>query len=345
MFRFEYIYVLYAVILLILPAIAVWLIYRYRKKALYKTIGDNEPVSVLMPMVSRGKETWKFLLFFIAFLLIGVGIAGPQLGSKLVTVKQKGIELVIGLDVSNSMLAQDIKPNRLTFAKQAIEQLINRLQNDRIGLVIFAGEAYTQLPITSDYVSAKMFLQTISTGSVPVQGTNLSRALEHIHHSFTEDNDVAKAVILITDGETHETEALNVAKELAQDGIHIYTIGIGSPKGVPIPVYRNGRKDFKHDANGNIILSKLNESILMEIAAIGNGTYVRATQANMGLGMIYDKLNALQKKEFKSQVYADYDNYFRPFVIAGLILLLLELLLSAQKSKWAHWFQLKKMKL
>jgi Ca-activated chloride channel family protein len=345
MFKFEYIYILYVAIALIVPGFIVWIIYRRRKIHLLEKMGDIDIVNRLSPHISKSREVWKFILFFLAFLFIAVGIAGPKLGSKLVTVKRKGIELVIALDVSNSMLAEDIKPNRLTFAKRAIEQLVDRLQNDKLGLIVFAGDAYTQLPITTDYVSAKMFLQTISPKSVPVQGTNLTKALEHAMNSFTPDNDISKAIILITDGETHEEQALETAKAIAQKGIRIYTIGIGSPQGVPIPIYHGKRRDFRHDQNGNIILSKLNESILMQIAAASNGTYVRATQSNMGLRMIYEKLNSLQKKELKSHIYADYENYFQPFVAIGLFLLLIELLLSYRKSKWSDVFQLKKMKL
>jgi Ca-activated chloride channel family protein len=319
---------------------------RNRHKKLLYAFGEEKLVKKLMPGFSLSKIRWKFWLTFFALLFLTIGLAGPQLGSKLVTVKRKGIEIIIALDVSNSMLAEDIKPNRLTAAKRAIEKLVDKLDNDRIGLVIFAGKAYVQLPVTSDYVSAKMFLNTISTKSIPVQGTNLSEALTMAAQSFTSDDDISKAIILITDGENHDDQAIETAKQIAAKGIKIYTIGIGSPQGVPIPFYdKFGRKVFKTDKDGNVVVTKLNEKILQELAAIGNGTYVQASNSGLGLDIIFDELNKLNKKEIESKIYSEYENYYQPFIAIAIILLMIEVLISLKKSKLSEKYNLFKIKI
>lgn len=346
MFKFAYSYILYGLAIVVPLAIIIFWSYKKYKNRTKKLFGTPEMVEKLMPNESKSRENWKFYLFFIAVLFIIIGIAGPQIGSKLVTIKRKGIEIVLALDVSNSMLAEDLKPNRLENAKRAIEKLVDRLQNDKIGLVIFAGDAYTQLPITTDYVSAKMFLNTITPNSVPVQGTNLTKALEHAANSFTPDSTANKAIVLITDGENHEESAKDAATEIANKGIKIYTIGMGSPEGVPIPIRdRFGRQDFKTDKDGNIVVSKLNEKLLQEIAAIGKGSYFRANNATTGLNNIFDQLDKLDKKELESQIYSDYENHFQVFVILGVLLLLIEFFIPNRKSKIANKIQLFKLKI
>ncbi len=346
MFKFAYSYILYGLAIVIPLAIILFWSFKSYKRKTKQQFGTPAMIGKLIPNESKSRENWKFYLFLIAILLIIVGIAGPQIGSKLVTIKRKGIEIIIALDVSNSMLAEDLKPNRLENAKRAIEKLVDRLQNDKIGLVIFAGDAYTQLPITTDYVSAKMFLNTITPNSVPVQGTNLTKALEHAANSFTPDSSVTKAIILITDGEDHEESALDAATEIANKGIKIYTIGMGSPEGVPIPMHdKFGRQNFKTDKNGNIVVSKLNEKLLQQIAAIGKGSYFRANNATTGLNNIFSQLDKLDKKELESQIYADYENQFQIFVILGLFLLLIEFLIPNRKSKLADKIQIFKLKI
>jgi Ca-activated chloride channel family protein len=346
MFRFAYPYILYSLPVILIVIGIIYIIYRNRHKKILEEFGDNELVKKLTPSYSISKIRWKFWLLFFAIFFLGIGLGGPQLGSKLVTVKRKGIEIVIALDVSNSMLAEDIKPNRLTAAKRAIEKLIDKLDNDRIGLVIFAGKAYVQVPVTADYVSAKMFLNTISTKSVPIQGTNLSEALQMAARSFTSDKDISKAIILITDGENHDDAAVETAKEIAAQGIRIYTVGIGSPQGVPIPMIdKFGRKVFKTDKDGNVVVTKLNEKTLQEIAMIGNGTYVRATNSGIGLNLIYDELNKLDKKEIESKIYAEYENYFQPFIAIGILLLFIEVLIPLRKSKFSEKYNLFKIKI
>lgn len=346
MFKFAYSYILFGLAFIIPLAIIVfWMFKRYKRKT-KQQFGNQIMVNKLIPDTSKLRENWKFYLFFIAVILIIIGIAGPQIGSKLITIKRKGIEIVLALDVSNSMLAEDLKPNRLANAKRAIEKLVDKLQNDKLGLVIFAGEAYTQLPITTDYVSAKMFLNTITPNSVPTQGTDLTKALEHAANSFTPDSSVTKAIILITDGENHEETAKDAATEIANKGIKIYTIGMGSPQGVPIPIRdKFGRQDFKTDKSGNIVISKLNEKLLQEISAIGKGSYFRANNATTGLNNIFDQLDKLDKKELESQAYSDYENHFQIFVIIGLFLLLIEFIIPNRKSKIANKIHLFKLKI
>jgi len=346
MFRFAYTYFIYVLPVILLLLGAIYIAYQRNRKRNLERFGDYNLVGKLMPHFSLSKVRWKFWLLFFAVFFMMVGFAGPQLGSKLVTVKRKGIELIIALDVSNSMLAEDIKPNRLAAAKMAIEKLVDKLDEDRIGLIVFAGKAYVQVPVTSDYVSAKMFLNTISNKTVPIQGTNITEALDLAERSFTSDQDISKAVILITDGENHDQNAVEKAKELAQKGIRIYTVGIGSPQGVPIPITTsNGRKVYKRDKDGNIVVTKLNEKVLQEIAMVGNGTYVRATNSGIGLDIIFDELSKLNKKEIESKIYAEYENYFQPFIAIALLLLLIEVLLPFRKSKLSQKYDLFKIKI
>ena len=346
MFKFAYQYVLYGLAVVIPLAIIIFLSFKRYKHRTKQKWGESKLIKKLIPNESPYRENWKFYLFFIAVLLIIIGIAGPQIGSKLITIKRKGIELIIALDVSRSMLAEDLKPNRLENSKRAIEKLVDKLQNDKIGLVIFAGDAYTQLPITTDYVSAKMFLNTITPNSVPVQGTNLSKALKHSENSFTPDSSVTKAIILITDGENHEDEVINIASDIAQKDIKIYTIGIGTPEGVPIPIRdKFGRQSFKTDKDGNIIVSKLNEQLLQKIAAIGKGSYYRANTATIGLNNIFDQLDKLDKKELESQIYSDYENHFQILIFLGILLLLIEILIPNRKSKLTDKIQIFKLKI
>ncbi len=346
MFKFAYIYLIYALPVILILAGAVYAYARKKHNRALAEFGETSLVKQLMPGFSLSKIRWKFWLTFFALFFLTIGLAGPQLGSKLVTVKRKGIEVIIALDVSNSMLAEDIKPNRLTAAKRAIEKLVDKLDNDRIGLIVFAGKAYVQVPVTSDYVSAKMFLNTINTHSIPVQGTNLSEALSLAAQSFTSDEDVSKAIILITDGENHDEQAIETAKEIAAKGIRIYTIGIGSPQGVPIPMYdRFGRKVFKTDKEGNVVVTKLNEKTLQEIALIGKGTYVRATNSGLGLDIVFDNLNKLNKKEMESKIYSEYENYYQPFIALAILLLMIEVFIPLKKSKWADKYNLFKIKI
>lgn len=321
--------------LLIIPVIIILFIINLRlKKKNLKSFGDLNIIGVLMPDLSKARPILKFIFISIAFFFLVIGIADPQIGSKLEEVKREGVELVIALDVSNSMMAEDIKPNRLAKAKMAVSKLVDRLHNDKIGLIVFAGDAYTQLPITTDYASAKMFLSTINTNIVPVQGTAIGKAIELGMKSFTPEAEKNKAMVIITDGENHEDNAAEMAQKASEQGIIIHTIGMGLPKGAPIPKKgSNGLQDYRTDREGNIVVSKLDETMLQQIAAAGEGRYIRANNTKTGLNLLFDEINKMEKVEFESQAFSDYEDRFQYFIGLALFFLLLEFVLLERKSK------------
>jgi Ca-activated chloride channel family protein len=297
--------------------------------------GDTALLNRLMPDFSAARSFVKFSFWMLALGIIVLALARPQFGTKLSDVKRKGIEMIIALDVSNSMMAEDIKPNRLENAKMAISRLVDRLENDQIGLIVFAGDAYIQMPVTSDYSAAKLFLNSINTQIVPKQGTAIASAIRLAMKSFTPNSDESRALVIITDGEDHEEDAVKAAKEAADAGIMISTIGIGSPEGVPIPVVNeNGQKDYRTDYEGKVVISKLNEELLKQIAATGNGIYVRATAARTGLNTILDEINKIQKKDIQMKVYAEYDEQFVYYAGFALFLLLLDFVFNNRRNKW-----------
>lgn len=333
MFRFENILFLYILAGLVpLLLVAFWLFRKWRKNALQK-LASNHLTKRLIPEVSNSQPVIKFIFYALAMICLFIGLANLQYGTKLEEVKREGVDLMIALDVSNSMLAEDLSPNRLERAKRAIYQLLEKLQNDRLGIIIFAGEAYVQLPITTDYSSAKLFLESIGTDIVPVQGTAIGKAIDLALRSFDFENGTSKAIIVITDGENHEDDALGAAANALENGVNVHTIGMGSENGAPLPVYQNGRQvGFRKDNNNNTIVSKLNEKMLQEIAAEGDGTYVRATNANAGLSIIMEEINKMEKKEFGSKVYKNYDDRFQLFLLAALILIIIEFIISKRRS-------------
>lgn len=333
MFRFanpEYLYAL-----LLIPALMIfyWYSRRQRRRSLAK-FGQKEILSVLMPNASNARPAVKFVVLLFALTSILLGIARPQFGSQLKTVKREGIELIIALDVSNSMLAEDIKPNRLERAKRAIAQMVDKLSDDKIGLIVFAGDAYTQLPITSDYVSAKLFLNSISPQIVPTQGTAIGAAIDLAVKSFTPQFVGNKVVIVITDGENHEDDAKGAAANAAEQGIVIHTIGMGLPQGALIPDLSNGQRGYKKDNRGNTIVTKLNEPMLQQIAQAGQGTYIRANNSQVGLNTLFNEIDSMEKTEMESQIYADYDEKFQYFIGLGLILLVLDFVILERKNKY-----------
>ncbi len=333
MFQLENKYFLFALGLIPVFMVIYWLLNRWRKKSL-AAYGSMAIIQQLFPDVSTSKRTWKFILFILAFILVIIGIVNPQVGTKLEEVKRKGADLMICLDVSNSMNAEDLQPNRLEKAKQAISKLINKLEGDRLGIIVFGGEAYVQLPITTDYSAAKLFLESINTGMIPTQGTAIGNAINLAVESFGKDEGKNKAIVVITDGENHEDDAIKAAEAAAEKGITIHTIGMGSADGAPIPVYRNGiREGYRKDNGGNTVVTKLNEQILQEIAATGSGIYVRASNADAGLNNVLSAIDKLEKKQFDSKIYSDYEDRFQWFIAAALVLLLIELSLSERKSK------------
>jgi Ca-activated chloride channel family protein len=290
-----------------------------------------------MPMASDFKLKTKFILFSIALTALIIGIANPQIGSKMEEVKREGVDLMIAIDLSNSMLAEDLQPNRLMRAKQSISKLIDRLQGDRIGLIVFAGEAYVQLPITTDYSAAKLFLSTINTSIVPTQGTAIGKAIELSIKSFDLENDQNKAIIVITDGENHEDDAIEKAKEAEDLGIFVHAIGMGSEDGGPIPIKsRNGRiTGYQKDKEGNTVITTLNEDMLKQIAQAGGGSYIRANSTQSGLNALFKEINKMEKKEIGSKVFTDYKDRFQWFIGLAIILLLIETLIKGRKNKWS----------
>lgn len=333
MFRFENSEYLWG--LLIIPLLTFFFVWSRiaRKKAL-RRFGNEEIMNFLMPFASKNRPVFKFLILMLALAFIITGIARPQYGSKLKKIKREGIELVIALDVSNSMLAEDIQPNRLDRSKLAISRLVDKLKDDKIGLIVFAGDAYTQLPITADYNSAKLFLNSVNTQIVPKQGTAIGASINLATRSFTPNSKANKAIIVITDGENHEDDAVSAAKSAVENGIVVHTIGMGLPQGSPIPVLRNGQKEYLKDNQGNVVVTKLNETMLEQIATAGNGVYVRANNAQVGLNTLFDEINKLEKTEMESLVYSDYEDQFQYFFAIGLILILLEFVILERKNKF-----------
>lgn len=333
MFRFENIEFIY--LLVLIPVLlVVFIIGRKIRKRSLKRFGDPDILNQLMPFLSVNRPVVKFLFILFALVFIIFGMARPQFGSKLEEIKRKGIEIVIALDVSNSMLAEDIQPNRLEKAKQAIERLVEKLADDKIGLIVFAGDAYVQIPITSDYTSAKMFLSSINTQIVPKQGTAIGSAIELGINSFSPDNEVSKALIIITDGEDHDDNAVFLAGKAAEKGIIIHTIGVGTPNGTPIPVYSGNQRSFRKDRQGNVVITKLNEKILREISNAGNGSYIRATNNRLGLNMLFDQISDIEKKELETRIYSEYDEKFQYMIGLALILILFDFIILERKNKY-----------
>ena len=312
----------YLYLLLLLPVvILLYFINEFRKKRALKRLGDRKLILKLLPELSETRPVVKFILQLLAFSAGIIMLARPQFGSKIEDVKKQGVEVIIALDVSNSMLAEDIQPDRLTRAKQAISRLVDNLENDKIGLIVFAGDAYTQIPVTTDYVSAKMFLSTINPNMVPKQGTAIGAAINLGIRSFSQGEGKSKAMIIITDGENHEDDPVTSAEEATKAGIVIHTIGIGSTEGVPVPVIINGKKDYLRDADGNTVISKLDEDILKKIALSTNGNYVRASNSNIGLDQIFRDIKKMKTDELESTMYTEYNDQFQIFAAITLFLL------------------------
>jgi Ca-activated chloride channel family protein len=321
-------------LLLLLPVmILLYIVNDIRKNRALKRLGDVRLVGSLVPELSKIRPVVKFILQIAAFTSGIIMLARPQFGSKIEDVKKQGVEVIIALDVSNSMLAEDIQPDRLTRAKQAISRLVDNLDNDKIGLIVFAGDAYTQIPVTTDYVSAKMFLSTINPDMVPKQGTAIGAAISLGIKSFTPGEGSSKAMIIITDGENHEDDPVKSAEEASKAGIIIHTIGIGSTEGVPVPLNTNGKKDYLKDADGKTVITKLDEDILKKIAVTTNGSYVRASNSNIGLDEIFNQIRKMKKQELESTIYTEYNDQFQFFAAIMLILLLVDFIVMERKNR------------
>lgn len=325
----------FLLLLLLIPfffiGLAVWMGARRRR---LRKLGDEDLVNELMPSWSRSKRWVRAVIYSLAFLFFVIGLSRPQIGAKLKEYKARGAEIMIALDVSNSMLAQDYSPNRLERAKLAISRITDKLQDDRIGLIIFAGSSFVQLPITSDYVSAKMFLSNISTQSVPIQGTAIGDAINTAVRSFSYQSEQSRAIIVITDGENHEDDAVAAAMQAAEVGVKVYTIGVGSQEGQPIPMDGGLLKDKE----GNIVVTRLDEETLKEIASAGGGAYVHAGNDEFGLTPIIADIQKMQQEEFNSVMFEEYDEQFMYFLGVALALLVLEMLIGERRSR-RHLFE------
>jgi Ca-activated chloride channel family protein len=284
----------------------------------------------LMPDVSKHRPDVKFGLMMLAVALFAVLLARPQFGSKLETVKRQGVEVIIALDISNSMLAQDVQPSRLEKAKRIVSKLVDDMENDKVGMIVFAGDAYTQLPITSDYISAKMFLETINPSLISKQGTAIGAAINLAARSFTPQEGVGKAIIVITDGENHEGGAEEAAKEAAAKGIQVNVLGVGLPDGAPIPM--EGSNDYRRDREGNVVVTKLNEAMCQEIAKDGKGLYVRVDNSNSAQRAIEKEIGKLAKADVESKVYTEFNEQFQAVAWIIFILLVAELLVLERKN-------------
>ncbi len=327
MFRFANIEFLY--LLLLVPLlVAVYGLASRRRHKLVERFGNYEILRELMPDFSQGRLRLKAGLYILAYILLVVAAARPQLGSKLREVKARGVEMMLVVDVSNSMLAEDFEPNRLERTKYAISKLFEGLQQERVGVVVFAGEPKVQLPITSDYRMAQAFAKRISTSLVGEQGTAVGKALELASLSFSSQSEQSRVMVLITDGENHEDDAVEVARRAAAQGIRIYTIGIGTPEGAPIKI----GGDYVKDEDGEMVVTKLGEQMLEEIAAVSEGAYVRATKQSIGLDEIVKSINQMEKSELSTMRYEEYNEQYQYFLAVALALLLLDVFVMSRRN-------------
>lgn len=329
MFRFEnptYLYLLVLVPLLL----AFYLYSNYRRRKALRKFGDPELMASLMPDVSKYRPDVKFGLVLAAIALFSVLLARPQFGAKAETVKRSGVEIIIALDISNSMLAQDVQPSRLDRAKRLISRLVDQLENDKIGLIVFAGDAFTQLPITSDYISAKMFLESINPSLISKQGTAIGAAISLATRSFTPQEGVGRSVIVITDGENHEGGTIEATKAAREKGIQVNVIGVGSPEGAPIPV--PGTRDFQRDRDGNVVVTRMNEAMCQEIAREGRGIYTPLDNSNNAQRAVKAELDKLSKSDIETTVYTEFNEQFQAVTWLILLLLLAELMILECKN-------------
>lgn len=333
MFRFDDIIFLW-LFLLIPFLVLIRLIYWHKQKKRLQRLGDVSLLKMLMPDMSRFRPTIKFILLIFALGILVLMLARPQMGTKISQEKKVGIETIICMDISNSMKAEDVVPNRLEKSKLLVENLVDHFTNDKVGLVVFAGDAFVQLPITSDYVSAKMFLQDINPSLIATQGTDIAGAINLASHSFSQQQGVGRAIIVITDGEDHEGGALEAAKVASKNNINVFILGIGSTKGASIPI---GNGEYMKDATGHTVQSSLNESMCKEIAKAGNGTYIHVDNTSDAQRDLNDGLLRLQRGVTSSVVYSDYNEQFQSFGIIVIILLFIEIcILEIRNPHFRH---------
>lgn len=328
MFRFEsaeYLWIMGIIPLLVL----VWWWNHNAQEKRMKLLGDLDLVKLLSPEVSTIRRKWKFILRLGAIAMLVFMLARPQMGMKTGKEKRSGIECVVALDVSNSMMAQDVSPNRLERSKMLVENILDRFSDDRIGLVVFAGDAFVQLPITNDYVSAKMFLKDIDPSMIQTQGTDLAQAVRLSLKSFSKQSGVGRAIILITDGEDHEGGAEEAAEEAKKAGVNLYVLGVGSTAGSPIPMENGG---YMQDGSGETVVSALNEEMCKKMARAGNGIYLHVDNASAAQERLNAELEKLQKGDAVNVIYSEYDEQFQAFGLLAIFLLLLDVLVRENRN-------------
>lgn len=340
MIRFANIEFLYALLFIPLLIILYWYLQKNYDKLLQK-YAHTKLHDILFPLRSKAKYHLKFGIYTFSLMLILIALANPQIGTKIEEVKQIGIDVYILLDVSKSMLAEDIKPSRLEKAKYEISKLIQRLKGDRIGLIVFAGQAYIQIPLTSDYSAANLFLNAVDVNSVPQPGTAIGPAIELALKSFKYDDGTKKAIVIITDGEDHQGDIDAAIDEANSKSVAIYAIGFGSPAGVPIPIYNDAgvQIGYKKDNQGNIVITKLNEEILKKITEKANGKYYRGTNTEDELEAIYNDLAKIEQSEYGAKRITEYEDRFYYFLLPAILLLTAEFFISSKKSLWSMKFE------
>ncbi|WP_335972713.1 VWA domain-containing protein [Gaetbulibacter jejuensis] len=323
-------------LLLVIPVILLFFLllqlwkYKTQRKFANKTL-----LKRLSPNQSLFKSILKVLVLCLAFTFITIALVNPKIGTKLETVKRSGVDIVFAVDVSKSMLAEDVAPNRLDKAKQLVTQIINNLASDRVGIIAYAGKAFPQLPITTDYASAKMFLQNMNTDMLSSQGTAINEAIELAKTYYDDEEQTNRVLIIISDGEDHSDIATNVAEEAGEEGIRIFTIGVGDEKGGPIPIKRNGVVlNYKKDNQGETVITRLNEDTLKEIAEEANGAYINGKNTSEVVDSIRDILNKMDKTEFEAKEFADFKGQYQWFLAFGIFLLVFDVLLLERKTGW-----------
>jgi len=328
---------IYFYLLLIIPVIVVLFVFlQIWKKRTQKKFADYTLLKRLTPNKSHFKSSLKLLFFLLGITFLTLGLVNPKIGTKLETVKREGVDIVFAVDVSKSMLAEDIAPNRLEKAKRLVSEIINQLASDRIGIIAYAGQAFPQLPITTDYGAAKMFLQNMNTNMLTSQGTAINEAIELATTYYDDEDQTNRVLFIVSDGEDHsEGTTLKAVEEATEAGIQIYTIGVGKNKGAPIPIKRNGvLESLKKDRQGEVVITKLNEIVLQDIASEGNGEYINGSNTSKAVEEIKEILIQMDKTEFEAKQFAEYKDQFQWFLGAGLLFLFLDVFILDKKTKW-----------
>lgn len=324
-----YVFAIIPVLLVIFLVVQLW------KSNAQKKFANHSLLKQLAPQKSTFKPIFKLVLLFLAIAFLVIALVNPKMGTKLETVKREGVDVVFAIDVSKSMLAKDIAPNRLEKSKRIVSEIINKLNSDRVGIIAYAAQAYPQLPITTDYGAARMFLQSMNTDMLSSQGTAINQAINLAKTYYNDDEQTNRILFIISDGEDHSENALSAIDEAREEGIRIYTIGVGKPAGGTIPIEGpNGQITLKKDSNGEVVITKLNEQILQQIAAEGGGEYINGSDTQKTVNYVAEALNTMDKTEFESKQFADFKDQFQWFLAAAILLLFLDLFVFEKKTKW-----------